>query len=501
MGVVDSAAGFVAAVGTDAEVTVRGTITGLESAAVPAGTKITGEAGARLEFAAGQDGLQLTSDNTVSCLAISVDQTARAIFNDYTCATLGTLTLTDLTVVGQVQIVAAGSVVSGNVVATGVHVESADTRATYPRPLSYGVDVVQSAFFVWNQQQDPASEVTVSLTDISAGTEAAPINGSGVMVSGASDGGGRLTGPIVSTGAIYVNGGIEAGKPGSIGCGVFIGYGAGIDNVHNLGPVTTYGVNDMVLDSWGQVETWTAEKEITSHGVSGVGFVNFGRLGHLQIKAPVTTYGDGARGFNSYTGFVNTAEFHSVATHGAGAVGMQFSKPVGRLVVHGDVSTRGALGQSLVKGVIKQLPAIGLSVLPGCELDEVIISGSLSSAGDGIAALQNDGGWIKAMRVSGGIAATGAGSDAVVLTGGAVIPLTNTSVSSSSGAAVRADNASITSLLGVTSSGQVVADSSVTIGTDAQSVSDLASGFGNSLEFAEGAAPALAKQPFTAYPH
>ncbi len=500
MGVVDGAASFTAAVSKGGEITVRGTITGLESAAVPAGTSITGEAGARLEFAAGQDGLQLTTDNAVSKLAISVDPTKRAIFNDYSCATLGTITLTDLSVVGQVQIIADGSVVVGSVVATGVHIESADATRTYPRPISYGVDVVQSAFLVWNRQEDPSSEITVSLTDISAGTDAVPINGSGVMVSGASDGGGRLTGPIVSTGPIWINGGIEAGKPGSIACGVFIGYGANINEVRNLGPVTTYGVNDMVLDSWGQIETWVAEEAITSYGVSGVGFVNFGRLGHLQIKAPLTTYGDGARGFNSYTGFVNTAEFHSVSTHGNGAVGMQFSKPVGRLIVHGDVSTSGAQGQSLVKGVIKQLPAIGLSVLPGCELDEVIISGTLSSAGDGIAALQNDGGWIKAMRV-GGIKATGAGSDAVVLTGGAVIPLTNTAVSSSSGAAIRADNASITSLLGVTASGAVIADASVTIGTNAQSVVDLASGFGNSLEFGDGSAPALAKQPFTAYPH
>ncbi len=32
--------------------------------------------------------------------------------------------------------------------------------------------------------------------------------------------------------------------------------------IQNLGPVTTYGVNDTVLDSWGQIETWVAGVEI-----------------------------------------------------------------------------------------------------------------------------------------------------------------------------------------------------------------------------------------------
>ena len=36
----------------------------------------------------------------------------------------------------------------------------------------------------------------------------------------------------------------------------------------NRHPVVTYGVNDMVLDNWGVVDSWTAEQKITSYGPS-----------------------------------------------------------------------------------------------------------------------------------------------------------------------------------------------------------------------------------------
>jgi hypothetical protein len=51
-------------------------------------------------------------------------------------------------------------------------------------------------------------------------------------------------------------------------------HGAYVDSVRNLGPVTNYGLNDMVLDNWGQVDCWVAEEKPTSFGPSGIGFVS-----------------------------------------------------------------------------------------------------------------------------------------------------------------------------------------------------------------------------------
>jgi hypothetical protein len=98
-------------------------------------------------------------------------------------------------------------------------------------------------------------------------------------------------------------------------------HGAYVDSVRNLGRVTTYGVNDMVLDNWGQVDCWVAEEKLTSFGPSGIGFMNFGGLNELTVKAPIETFGQGARGFNLYAGTLSRAEFDRITTHADGAVG------------------------------------------------------------------------------------------------------------------------------------------------------------------------------------
>ena len=83
----------------------------------------------------------------------------------------------------------------------------------------------------------------------------------------------------------------------------------------------------MVLDNWGSVDRWVAEEKLTSHGPSGIGFVNFGALNELTVNAPIETFGQGARGFNVYDGRLNQATFDRITTHADGAVGVQISKP------------------------------------------------------------------------------------------------------------------------------------------------------------------------------
>lgn len=114
--------------------------------------------------------------------------------------------------------------------------------------------------------------------------------------------------------------------------GVFVVTGATVDVVENLGPVTTFGQNDMVLDNWGVVSEWSVRDRVVSRGPSGIGFVNFGDLGTLTVDGVVETFGVGARGFNLYDGTVrNSATFESIRTHGDGAVGVQLSRPLRRL--------------------------------------------------------------------------------------------------------------------------------------------------------------------------
>jgi hypothetical protein len=190
---------------------------------------------------------------------------------------------------------------------------------------------------------------------------------------------------------VYSDGGIVAGTADRILGGVFTVSGAVVDSVHNVGPVTTYGSNDMVLDNWGEVDRWIAEAKVTSHGPSAIGFVNFGSINVLEVRALIETFGEGSRGFNVYDGVVQSAEFEPVVTHANGAVGIQISRPVRRISVKRGILTYGGVGTSLVKGVLTQLPATALSIKPGGSAQVISVSGGLNTRGKGIEPLELHG--------------------------------------------------------------------------------------------------------------
>lgn len=365
-----------------------------------------------LRFAAGQDGLRLAADNRVEHLTLATDPDRRAVFNDTGIAHMGRLILRDLSITGGVQLLARDQVRGGHVEAHNIDITAADARGYDERPEGYGVQVIPGAFTLWNQQADAAVAITADLTGLSAGRPGAPVRGSGIFVSGAGDTGGRLMARRLETGAVYSDGGIAPGTPDRITGGVFTVYGTFVDSVRNLGPVTTYGPNDMVLDNWGTVDRWAAEDKITSYGPSGIGFVNFGTVNVLQVHAPIETFGQGARGFNVYTGTVQSAEFDRVVTHADGAVGIQISQPVGRIAVRRGIETYGGTGDSLVKGVVVTLSAIALSVKPGGSAREVDIEGGLVTHGRGIDPMELHGS-IESLRIVGGLAAASGGFDKI----------------------------------------------------------------------------------------
>lgn len=361
---------------------------------------------AAIGFLDGSDGVQLTTDNLVRSLALRASPTARAITNDATCETLGRLVLAEVSTVGQVQILAREHVCRGHVSVMGLDVVAADVRDRAEQPEGFGVKVLQGAFTLWNQHPDPGIAISAELIGISVGREGAPVRGSGIFVSGGGFAGGPLLVSRLETGPVFTDGGIPAGTAGMITGGVFVLYAADVALVVNRGPVTTQSTNDMALDNWGTVRRWIAEEVVTTHGPSGVGFVNFGGVGELQVRAPIETFGQGARGFNVYDGTLDTADFERITTHGNGSVGIQVSKPVNRLIVRRGIETHGGIGETLVKGVITELPAVGLSIKPGGAVGEVDIAGGIVSWGPGIAPLEIHG-EIGALRIAGGLRAAG----------------------------------------------------------------------------------------------
>jgi hypothetical protein len=356
---------------------------------------------ATLTFRENADGLQLSSDNAVSALYLVTSPERRAIWNDYSVAGLGTISLRAIRTTGRVQILGREKVRSGRVEVDGLEILAADARAERERPQDYGVYVLQGAFTLWNMQTGEEVVLTADLINISVGRCGSPVLGSGVFVSGAGDKGGRLNVERLETRAVYVDGKIPPGTADQIAGGVFTVYGAYVDAVTNHGPVITYGANDMALDNWGVVDKWIAKEKVTTYGPSGIGFVNFGSIRDLRADAPIETFGQGARGFNVYSGTVERAEFDRIVTHADGAVGVQISQPIGMLIVRRGIETFGGEGPSLVKGVVQNLSATALSIKPGGSAQFIKIEGGLKTHGKNIVPLEQ-GGTVQRLVVDGG---------------------------------------------------------------------------------------------------
>ena len=384
-------------------------LSGLPTFRLPPGKTIRGtSSNVVLHFAAGQDGVQLSTDNRVENLGLETDVDRRALFNDTEVEHLGRLVLLNLRTIGTIQLLAMDKVRAGHVEVENVDVASADARGYTERPKGYGVEVIPGAFVLWNQQTDQKVTITADLKGLTAGRAGAPVRGSGIFVAGASDTGGRVIVSRLETGAVYSDGGIAPGTPDRITGGVFVVSGAFVDRVVNHASVTTYGPNDMVLDNWGTVGSWTAEDKITSFGPSGIGFVNFGTVDALQVKSLIETFGQGSRGFNVYAGTVHTAEFERIVTHADGAVGIQISQPVGEIIVRRGIDTYGGTGDSLVKGVVVKLAAIALSIKPGGAVRNISIGGGLTTHGVGVTALELHG-TVDSLQISGALTAVGGG--------------------------------------------------------------------------------------------
>jgi len=404
---VSSAAGLLDALATADDIEVDGSVSGLPMISLRPGVTLRG---GTLRF--GAKGIQLSSGNTLSDITVLVPDHEVAICNDTSVADLATLSLRNVRTRGQVLLLAEGAVRAGHVAVDGLAVVSADVRGRERRKHAFGVDALQGAFTLWNRQPD-AVRITARITGVTAGEADSPVRGSGIYIAGHDHaGGGTVDVDLLRTGAIFADGGIQPGTPDLISGGVFVLSGARVQAVVNDGPVTTFGANDMVLDNWGEVGTWTARAPVTSQGPSAIGFVQFGSLRRLDVQAPLTTYGVGARGFNVYDGSLDSARFQRITTAADGAIGIQVSRDVPDLEIVEDVTTAGGLGTSLVKGVQTPLRAIAVSVKPDGRIGKLTVGGTLATSGDDVVTLEVLG-TLESLTVPGGITAAGVGSVAV----------------------------------------------------------------------------------------
>lgn len=366
----------------------------------------------------GGGGFILEGNNQIRDLGIQTSADKRAIYIDSSLEDLGKIGLKNLTVTGVVQLLTRQDNKSLEVEIENLDIVAADARSLPERPMKYGVNVYQGALSIYNFNPDEDSTIKVKAKGIRLGRKNAPVMGSGVFISGFNDNGGKVRVESLETEEIHSNGMIPQGQPNLITGAIFIVYGAFAKDIISHGPVTTYGTNDMVLDVWGEVDSWITKDVITSLGTSGIGFVNFGKVKKFVAEDTVRTFGIGARGFNQYDGTIEEAYFEEIKTVGNGSIGMQFSKPVGKISIGKEVSTFGSLGQTLVKGEIKELKADAISVLEGGEIKELNIEGDLITRGDEVISYHVNGGKVDKMTIKGHIIADGKDSKEVFIENG-----------------------------------------------------------------------------------
>ncbi|WP_189339676.1 hypothetical protein [Rhodanobacter denitrificans] len=394
------------------------------------------------------DGIGLTADNRVAQLTVVATPAARAIYTQTGLADMGRIALEDLTVTGQVSIITRAGTDKLDLGVDKLHIAACDCRRYSEQPQKYGVNVYQGALTVYNFSGDTKSTIRASLTDISVGAKNAPVLGSGIFVSGFGDQGGWVQVDKLTTGAVYSCGMLPYGTADIITAGVFIVYGANAKLVEHFGEVVTYGVNDMVLDTWGTVEQWIAHAPVVSYGPSGIGFVNFGTVGHFVAEREIVTHGLGARGFNQYDGTVKHIRFKSIETFGDGSIGIQVSKPVGTIVVDEGITTHGSVGNTLVKGVNMQLPAEAFSVKPGGSVEKLEVHGDLVTHGANVTTYAVEGGKVGAVDIKGSVLAHGKDSDAVLVAGKGSTPLTNVRASAAAGKTLVVEDGEVTDRTG-----------------------------------------------------
>lgn len=368
---------------------IAGRIENLASVRLPGGTTVRGVTpDAELHFKPGQPGLILSANHHVANLRLVADEAQIALGLADDASDLGKLEIRDLKLVGRFHL-EASSAKGGILNLENIHVERADAALAAHRPAGFGVEVLLGGLSIYNFSKDPTSRWTLEARNLSGGSREHPLRGSGVFVFGGwfipdaadisqapapTQVGGTIEVKLLTTGEIHSQGGIPPGTPNLITGGVFVGSGAMVQSVVNQGPVTTYGVNDMVLDNWGRVESWRAQAKVASYGPSGIGFVNFGDIGNLTVDAPIETHGLGARGFNLYNGTLREAHFQTITTFGDGAIAVQLSKPFGTIEA-AELRTKGGAGESLVRGKLVHLQAHALSLKPGAKGDAITVTG------------------------------------------------------------------------------------------------------------------------------
>jgi hypothetical protein len=144
-----------------------------------------------------------------------------------------------------------------------------------------------------------------------------------------------------------------------------------------------------------EIQTITAAQDLT--GVPEIRLSPNRTLRGPRCRRPVLQFAKGAHGL-CLTSDNLVADLQLVYRTNDWLSGT--TMPVGRLIFRRGIETHGAIGQSLVKGVLQNLPRTALSIKPGGSAQRIQVLGGLRSHGQDVLPFEQHGS-IEFLRIEG----------------------------------------------------------------------------------------------------
>ncbi|GGY17562.1 hypothetical protein [Paludibacterium paludis] len=367
--IVTSAAGLQAVVKDSSvdEIIVTVPLEGVKSLCLSPGQTLRSEGeGIALHFEADQDGIELSSDNTLRDIVLMTGPGKRAIFN-IPDRQPGQLTIGNVTVCGRVELL---SRVPGDgfVAIDGLTIVQADTRdAVAPGTLD-GEPVRAAALTLWNGRED--GRWRGSLADIKIGSEARPVLASGILLGG--EGGGVKLSQL-GTGELFCHNEPDARSTGGA---LLVAAGASIGQWRADGRIESTGERCLAAGNWGDIGTARLSGTLITEGSHAPALSNHGKWRELEVRAPLETRGAFSGGV-LHTGTMTFATLDHVCTQGTGSDGVRIEGHLGHFVLRRGLSTRGGNGEEQTEA---PQPSHGIAIGQDAAVFTLTVEGGIRTA-------------------------------------------------------------------------------------------------------------------------
>lgn len=278
-----------------------------------------------LSFPAG-DGIGIQADNTIKNICIQTKADSRAIYLNSLQEDLGTITLKNLRITGQVQILLREHNHSLDLIMDSVDIVSADARLKMEKSIKNQLNMLQGALTIFNCSAFQDSKLTLSMEKISIGRHEAPVIGSGIFIADLNNSPGRVQVDLLSHNEIFSNSMIPNSSMQKSSGAICILEGVQVNEIISEGLLTTYGPHDHAIYNEGIIDRWILKEAVRSHGQGASGMINNGKINDFNAEDTFETYGAEASALILKGGHLVKGHFPALASYGKNSVTVFIAK-------------------------------------------------------------------------------------------------------------------------------------------------------------------------------